>query len=176
MNVILITGMPGSGKTLFANLLREKGFYVISMGDILRKRYEKEAKIGERMMDFAKRIREIYGEGVVARLSMEEITPTMSRIAFEGVRSLAEVEEFKRLGNPIIIAIHSPPSLRYQRMISRMRPDDSKNIEDLRRRDLDEIRLGIGGVIALADYIIINDSTIDEFKKRAEEVILRITK
>ncbi|MDT7901416.1 MULTISPECIES: AAA family ATPase [Acidianus] len=176
MNVILITGMPGSGKTLFANLLREKGFYVISMGDVLRKRYEKEAKIGERMMDFAKRIREIYGEGVVARLSMEEITPTMSRIAFEGVRSLAEVEEFKRLGNPIIIAIHSPPSLRYQRMISRMRPDDSKNIEDLRRRDLDEIRLGIGGVIALADYIIINDSTIDEFKKRAEEVILRITK
>ncbi|MFP3163560.1 MAG: AAA family ATPase [Acidianus hospitalis] len=176
MNVILITGMPGSGKTLFANLLREKGFYVISMGDVLRKRYEKDAKIGERMMDFAKRIREIYGEGVVARLSMEEITPTMSRIAFEGVRSLAEVEEFKRIGNPIIIAIHSPPSLRYQRMISRMRPDDSKNIEDLRRRDLDEIRLGIGGVIALADYIIINDSTIDEFKKRAEEVILRITK
>jgi Dephospho-CoA kinase len=168
--------MPGSGKTLFANLLREKGFYVISMGDVLRKRYEKDAKIGERMMDFAKRIREIYGEGVVARLSMEEITPTMSRIAFEGVRSLAEVEEFKRIGNPIIIAIHSPPSLRYQRMISRMRPDDSKNIEDLRRRDLDEIRLGIGGVIALADYIIINDSTIDEFKKRAEEVILRITK
>ncbi|MFP3217976.1 AAA family ATPase [Acidianus sp.] len=176
MNVILITGMPGSGKTLFANLLREKGFYVISMGDVLRKRYEKDAKIGERMMDFAKRIREIYGEGVVARLSMEEITPTMSRIAFEGVRSLAEVEEFKRIGNPIIIAIHSPPSLRYQRMISRMRPDDSKNIEDLRRRDLDEIRLGIGGVIALADYIIINDTTIDEFKKRAEEVILRITK
>ncbi|WP_338078083.1 AAA family ATPase [Acidianus infernus] len=176
MNIILITGMPGSGKTLFANILREKGFYVISMGDVLRKRYEKEAKIGERMMDFAKRIREIYGEGVVARLSMEEITPTMSRIAFEGVRSLAEVDEFRRLGNPIIIAIHSPPSLRYQRMISRMRPDDSKNIEDLRRRDLDEIRLGIGGVIALADYIIINDSTIDEFKKRAEEIILRITK
>ncbi|MCY0874124.1 MAG: AAA family ATPase [Acidianus infernus] len=176
MNIILITGMPGSGKTLFANILREKGFYVISMGDVLRKRYEKEAKIGERMMDFAKRIREIYGEGVVARLSMEEITPTMSRIAFEGVRSLAEVDEFRRLGDPIIIAIHSPPSLRYQRMISRMRPDDSKNIEDLRRRDLDEIRLGIGGVIALADYIIINDSTIDDFKKRAEEIILRITK
>lgn len=168
--------MPGSGKTLFANMLRERGFYVISMGDVLRKRYEREAKIGERMMDFAKRIREIYGEGVVARLSIEEVTPDMDKIAFEGVRSLAEVEEFKRLGNPIIIAIHSPPALRYQRIMSRMRADDSKNIEDLRRRDLDEIKLGIGGVIALADYVIINDSTIDDFKRRAEEIILRITK
>ncbi len=168
--------MPGSGKTLFANILKEKGFYVISMGDVLRKRYEKEAKIGERMMDFAKRIREIYGDGVVARLSIEEITPNMTRIAFEGVRSLAEVDEFKRLGNVIIVAIHSPPSIRYQRMMARMRSDDSKNVEDLRRRDLDEIKLGIGGVIALADYVIINDSTIDEFKRKAEEVISRIVK
>ncbi|BDC19746.1 hypothetical protein HS5_26360 [Acidianus sp. HS-5] len=168
--------MPGSGKTLFANVLKEKGFYIISMGDVLRKRYEKDAKIGERMMDFAKRIREIYGDGVVARLSMEEITPNMGRVAFEGVRSLAEVDEFKRLGSPIIIAIHSPPSIRYERMMARMRSDDSKSVSDLRRRDLDEIKLGIGGVIALADYMIINDSTIDEFKKRAEEVILRIIK
>jgi len=87
--------MPGSGKTLFANLLKEKGFIVISMGDVLRKRYEKEAKYGERLMDYAKRIREIYGDGVVARLSIEEINQSASKIAFEGVRSLSEVEEFK---------------------------------------------------------------------------------
>ncbi|MCI2414827.1 MAG: AAA family ATPase [Candidatus Aramenus sp.] len=166
--------MPGSGKTEFAKMLKEKGFQVISMGDVLRKRYEKEARHGEKLMDFAKRIREIYGEGVVARLSVEEVPPSAKLVAFEGVRSLYEVEEFKRLGEPLIVAIHSPPQLRYSRMMSRMRQDDSKDVQELRRRDLDEIKLGIGGVIAMADYVVLNDSSIEEFKRRSEEIIQRI--
>ncbi len=166
--------MPGSGKTEFAKMLKEKGFQVISMGDVLRKRYEKEARHGEKLMDFAKRIREIYGEGVVARLSVEEVLPSTRFVAFEGVRSLYEVEEFKRLGEPLIVAIHSPPKVRYARMMSRMRQDDSKDVEELRRRDMDEIKLGIGGVIAMADYVVLNDSSIEEFKRRSEEVIQRI--
>ncbi|AWR95084.1 AAA family ATPase [Acidianus brierleyi] len=166
--------MPGSGKTLFANLLKEKGFTVISMGDALRKRYEKDAKYGERLMDYAKRIREIYGDGVVARLSIEEITQSTTKIAFEGVRSLAEVEEFKRIGEPLIVAIHASPQLRYSRMTARMRADDSTDVNILRKRDLDEISLGIGGVIAMADYVVVNDSTVEEFKKKSTDIIERI--
>ncbi|ARM76412.1 dephospho-CoA kinase [Acidianus manzaensis] len=168
--------MPGSGKSLLSDILKERGYTVISMSGVLRKRYEKEAKIGEKLMDFAKRMREIYGDGVVARLCIEEVSPKLNKIAFDGVRSLSEVEEFKRLGEPIIIAVHSPPSVRYNRIISRMRPDDSKNISELRLRDMDELKFGIGGVIAMADYIIVNDSTIDEFKKRADELLSRILK
>lgn len=168
--------MPGSGKSILADILKAKGFVVISMSGALRKKYESEAKIGERLMDFAKRMRELYGEGIVARLSIEEIPPYAAKVAFDGVRSLYEVEEFKRIGDPVIIAVHSPPLIRYQRILSRKRPEDPQDIEGLRLRDMDELKFGIGGVIAMADYIIVNDGTIDEFKKRAEELLSRILK
>lgn len=168
--------MPGSGKSLLADILKSKGFVVITMSEALKKRYEREARIGERLMDFAKRMREIYGEGIVARLSMEEVPAGANKIAFDGVRSLYEVEEFKRLGEPVVIAVHSPPALRYQRLLARKRPEDPKDVEGLRMRDKDELKFGIGEVIAMADYIIVNDGTIDEFKKRAEEVLSRILK
>ena len=36
MRLILVTGMPGSGKTSISNFAKEKGFDTISMGDIIR--------------------------------------------------------------------------------------------------------------------------------------------
>ncbi|MEM0279685.1 AAA family ATPase [Metallosphaera sp.] len=167
--------MPGSGKSLLSSILRERGFSVIVMSESVRKRYEKDARHGERLMDYAKRLREIYGEGIVARLSIEEIRGSTEKVAFDGVRNLAEVEEFSRLGNPLVVAVHSPPKLRYERMKRRMRSDDSVRDEDLRRRDLEELSLGIGSVIALADIVIVNDSTEEEFKRRALEILGKIS-
>ncbi|AEB94555.1 AAA family ATPase [Metallosphaera cuprina] len=167
--------MPGSGKSLLSSILRERGFSVIVMSESVRKRYEKDARHGERLMDYAKRLREIYGEGIVARLSIEEIRGSTEKVAFDGVRNLAEVEEFSRLGNPLVVAVHSPPKLRYERMKRRMRSDDSVRDEDLRRRDLEELSLGIGSVIALADVVIVNDSTEEEFKRRALEILGKIS-
>ena len=34
--IICLTGMPGAGKSTVANSLKEKGFLVITMGDIVR--------------------------------------------------------------------------------------------------------------------------------------------
>ncbi|MEM4046321.1 MAG: dephospho-CoA kinase [Metallosphaera sp.] len=167
--------MPGSGKSLLSSILRERGFSVIVMSESVRKRYEKDARHGERLMDYAKRLREIYGEGIVARLSIEEIRGSTEKVAFDGVRNLAEVEEFSRLGNPLVVAVHSPPKLRYERMKRRMRSDDSVRDEDLRRRDLEELSLGIGSVIALADVVIVNDSSEEEFKRRALEILGKIS-
>ncbi|AOL15591.1 dephospho-CoA kinase [Sulfolobus sp. A20] len=171
--------MPGSGKSEFSKILRERGAKVIIMSDVVKKRYEKEAKIGESLMDFAKRLRQIYGEGVVARLSVEELDSSKYElVGFDGVRSLDEVEEFKRLlgSKTYIVAIHSPPNIRYKRMMDRSRMDDSRNLSDLLRRDREELGLGIGSVIAMADYMIINDSSYDEFKRRANEVIDKVLK
>ncbi|QKQ99423.1 AAA family ATPase [Metallosphaera tengchongensis] len=166
--------MPGSGKSLLSSLLKEKGFRVIVMSDSVRKRFEREARHGERLMDYAKRMREIYGDGIVARLSIEELRGTEDRVAFDGVRNLAEVEEFSRLGNPILIAVHSPPNVRYERLMKRLRADDSSRVEDLRRRDMEEISLGIGGVIAMADYVVVNDGTEEDFKRRVAELMGKI--
>ncbi|MEM3352641.1 MAG: AAA family ATPase [Saccharolobus sp.] len=177
IKAILITGMPGSGKSEFAKILKERKAKVIVMSDVVKKRYNTDAKPGERLMDFAKRLREIYGDGVVARLSVEELESSKYElVGFDGVRSLAEVDEFKRLlGDKVyIVAIHSPPRLRYKRIIERMRSDDAKDISDLIKRDKEELSLGIGNVIAMADYVIVNDSSYDEFKRKCNQIIDKV--
>ncbi|WP_286189059.1 AAA family ATPase [Sulfolobus sp. S-194] len=173
MKIIAITGMPGSGKGELAKILREKGIKVITMSDVLREKYYKEAKEGERLMDFAKRIRELYGKGAIAKLCIEKIEREKI-VAFDGVRNWEEIEEFKKIGDVTIIAVHSPPKLRYERLLKRGRKDDTLTVEGLVKRDWEELEMGIGNVIALADYILINDSTIEEFKSKAEELLKRI--
>ena len=166
--------MPGSGKGELAKVFQEFGIKVITMSDVLREKYYKEAKEGERLMDFAKRMRELYGKGVVAKMCIEKIQKDEKIVVFDGVRNWEEIEEFKKLGEVIIIAVHSPPKLRYERLLKRARKDDELTIKGLIKRDWEELEMGIGTVIALADYVLVNDSTIEEFKSKARELIKQI--
>ncbi len=171
--------MPGSGKSMFSNILKERGAKVIVMSDVVKKRFSEDGKAGERLMDYAKRLRVIYGNGVVARLSVEAMGSPSPVVVFDGVRSLDEVDVFRNLlqGNEIfLVSIHSPPSLRYERIMNRMRPDDAKDISLIKLRDKEELEFGIGSVIAMSDYILTNSSSMAEFKRDSEEFIKRVLK
>jgi len=165
--------MPGSGKGELAKLFQEINIKVITMSDVLREKYYKEAKEGERLMDFAIRMRKLYGKGVVAKMSIEKIQ-NEKIVVFDGVRNWEEIEEFKKLGDVIIIAVHSPPKVRYERLLKRARKDDTLTVEGLIKRDWEELEMGIGNVIALADYVLVNDTTVEEFKNKAKELIKRL--
>lgn len=168
--------MPGSGKGMLKEILeKEYNIPVITMSEVLRKRYEKEKRDNERLMDFAFRMRQLYGRAVVAKMCVEEAKNIKSEIiGFDGVRNWEEVEEFKKMGDVVIIAVHSPPRLRYERLMKRGRADDPKDYESGLKRDFEELIMGIGAVISLADYIIANDSSIEEFKVRAKEILDKI--
>ena len=166
--------MPGSGKGELAKLFKEKGVKVITMSDVLRERYMKEAKQGERLMDFAFRMRQQYGKGVVAKMCLEKLEGNEEVVVFDGVRNWEEIEEFKKKGEVIIINVHASPKVRYERLLKRGRKDDAMTIEGLIKRDFEELEMGIGTVIALADYVIVNDKGLEEFKREAEELINRL--
>jgi len=165
--------MPGSGKGELAKFFQEINVKVITMSDVLREKYHKEAKEGERLMDFAIRMRKLYGKGVVAKMSIEKIHDEKI-VVFDGVRNWEEIEEFKRVGDVIIIAVHSSPKVRYERLLKRARKDDTLTVEGLIKRDWEELEMGIGNVIALADYVLVNDTTVEEFKNKAKELIKRL--
>lgn len=167
--------MPGSGKTVAAEVLREMGLKVFSMGDVVRSYYEKLKNQGESIMEFAKRIRRERGNGIVAEWLVELISEIYdSVIGIEGVRNWEEVEIFRRIGDIIIVAIHAPPKVRYERILRRSRKYDPYSMDEVIKRDLEELKLGIGTVIALSDYIIVNDGELENFKKLCKEIFLRI--
>jgi len=49
-------------------------------------------------------------------------------------------------------------------------------MDELVKRDERELSWGIGKAISLSDYMIVNDSTLEEFKANVESLLERIEK
>jgi dephospho-CoA kinase len=173
--VVGIAGMPGAGKAVFNAIARQKGFTIVVMGDEIRDETRRRGlkptpeNVGEVML----RLREEEGPAAVAKRCVPKIEKAEGNVVLvDGIRSLYEVEEFKRhFPNFVLIAIHSSPETRFQRLFRRRRSDDPEGWETFLKRDLRELNVGLGNAIAMADYLIVNEGTKEEFMKKIHEVL-----
>ena len=82
-------------------------------------------------------------------------------------------EEFK--DNFKFIAVVSDKDIRYDRVSTRVYRKLTR--EEILKRDYEEIEeLGKGGTIAIADYYVNNNGSIENFNKRLKEIIEGIDK
>jgi len=173
--VIAVAGMPGAGKAVLRSTAEAMGLSVVIMGDEIRDETRKRGleptpeNIGKIML----MLREEEGSTAVAKRCIPKIEASRSDIVFvDGVRSLDEAEEFKRrFANISLVAVHSSPEARFQRLSKRKRSDDPKGWDVFYQRDLRELGVGQGDVIALADYMLVNESSYDDFKARTNEML-----
>ncbi len=172
-----ISGMPGSGKSIVSDMAQEKGAIIISMGDIIR---EEAKKRGESTKETAQNLRKEFGDYIVSELTIEKIkklseTEEDNLIMIEGIRSHHEVEMFKEnFENFIILSIFANPAIRFERLLKRMREDDSQDYEGFQQRDYNELNFGIGNVISLSDKLIINESDMESFREKIDEFFKEI--
>lgn len=168
---ILVAGMPGSGKSLFAEAARELSIPVVSMGDVVRLEAIKRGlqTDAETMAHLARTLREERGSCAVAELVLER-APQAPVVAIEGVRSREEVAFFKKhFEKVIVVAIHSSPRTRFARLTARRRRDDPASWEEFVERDERELAMGLGEVIALADYMLVNeDESKEDFLRKCK--------
>lgn len=166
---ICITGMPGSGKSLVVSSIKHLADMSISMGDVIRREAVKRGikPTSKSLMELAKEVRREYGSNYVALEVIKEASKTGAKaVIVDGVRSLDEVNTFKGFGDVYLIAIHSSPKTRFLRLSGRGREGDPKDWYEFVRRDMAELELGVGSVIALADLMIVNeDLSIDDLTK-----------
>jgi dephospho-CoA kinase len=168
--VIGITGMPGSGKETFREIAAELGVPLFVMGDEVRaeaKRRNLEPtpeKLGKIMLQ----IRAEEGPEVLATRCTLKIKALNSQvIMIDGIRSMDEAREFrKEFPNFRTVAIHASPKTRFHRLLKRCRSDDPKDWKTFIERDQRELRVGIGDVIASADYIVVNEGTMEQFREK----------
>lgn len=174
MLVIVITGLPGSGKTIASNVAREMGLPVITMGDVIRDEATRSG-ISSSMASAMLRLR--GGTRVIAYKTIERIPKQSSVVVIDGARSIREVEAVEEALSTKVVLIYvvAPWRARFERLMRRGRPDDPRSIEDFLMRDLRELRYGLGDLIARADYILVNDSSIEEFKDRVRKVLASLT-
>ena len=176
--VVGVAGMPGSGKGAFRRVLQKMGYPVVIMGDEVREEVKRRnlkptpENLGKVMLQ----LRESEGPAAVAKRCIPKLNKTTEEIVgVDGIRSLHEVEEFKKhFPNFILIAIHASPITRYQRLFRRRRSDDPKSWETFKKRDMRELGVGMGAVIADADHMIVNEGSLAQFKKQLRQVIKEI--
>jgi len=168
--ILGIVGMPGSGKSVAADVGQTLGFTIVVMGDAVRKETVRRGlkltpeNLGRVMVE----MREEEGAVVVAKRSIAKIAEgSGSQIIVEGVRSLAEVEEFrKHFPTFELVSIHASPETRFRRISKRGRSDDPMNRHAFAERDERELRVGLGSAIAMADHVIASEGTLTQYKKR----------
>ena len=184
MNVMGVSGLPGSGKNLISKIAEKKSFYVINMGDLVRQEAKKRnEETGKTAVD----LRKEHGEYVLAKLTIKKIEDISNLDKYpkiddffiiEGIRSPFEVELFRKNFKDFkLISVFSSPKTRFGRLKNRKRDDDFQNYEDFLKRDQRELNFGIGNVIATSDFIIINEEGLEEYETQVnnffDEVILK---
>ena len=175
---VCLTGMPGAGKSSVADSLKERGFYVISMGDVIRDeaRLQNMELTDTNLGDLMLKLRKEMGPGAISHLIIKKTKcedNNLSKIVIiDGIRSIHEVEILKDIGNVKLLAIHASTDTRFKHIKQRARSDKPLNEEDFVVRDMRELTVGISEAIALSDESISNNNlTIEELKEKAYEII-----
>jgi dephospho-CoA kinase len=176
--VVGLAGMPGSGKSLVVDVARELGYSVVVMGDVVREETAKRGldltpqNVGKVMLE----LRAEGGNAVVASKCIPKIeAQTSAKVLVDGLRSLCEVDAFRgHFAKFGVLGVHASPETRFSRLSSRRRSDDPDGWEVFNERDMRELSVGLGNVIAMAEQLIVNDKSAEEVKVAIRKALSRI--
>jgi len=176
--VVGLAGMPGSGKSLVVLTARELGYAIVAMGDVIRQETRTRGleltpqNVGKVML----KLRQEEGNYVIAHRCVPKIREQNNpKVLVDGLRSLHEAEIFKENFLKFsLIAVHASPEIRFQRLANRRRSDDTSERQVFQERDMREIDIGLGNVIAMADEMVINNSSVEHVKAKIKESLERI--
>ena len=178
--LVAIVGMCGSGKSVLADTLVERGYGFLRFGQItldeIKRRGLEPSEELER--EIREGFRAEHGMAAFAILNIPKFDSLLEQghVVGDGLYSWDEYKVLKdRYGeNLIVVAIYAPPKMRYARLEARSSGADDPDLrnrgfsrEEAKSRDYAELEnLAKGGPIAMADYTIVNDSTLEEYQEK----------
>lgn len=179
MKVVAIVGMTGAGKSEVAGLFEKSGFTRIRFGDVTDEEVKKRGLelTEENERHVRELLRQEQGMAAYARLNLPQIDAALkdSDVVVDGLYSWEEYTFLKDYyGEKLcLVAVWASPATRYARLASRLnRP---LTAEEAASRDRAEIEnLNKGGPIAIADFTIINESSLEDLTRQTERVVSRI--
>ena len=147
------------------------------MGDVVRNEAKKRnlEPSGNNIGKIAKDLREEWGPAIIAEKCVDLIKSKKEEVIFvDGLRSFSEINIFRKFWKFPIIAIVVDEEIRFNRLFERGRSDDPKSLEELIERDKRENKFGLDKVLQNADYVIQNNSTLDDLKKKTRKLVIDI--
>lgn len=180
--------MPGAGKSTVASFLKDKGFAVVTMGDVIREEAKRQGleptdvNLGKMML----KLRQDLGPGAVGQIVLQKLqrdhyandnsgggsNKNSSNVIIDGIRSVAEVEVLKKVGDVRLLAIHASEDTRFKYLRRRGRADAPSDSNEFTGRDKRELSVGVSEAIALANEMISNNElTLEQLKLQAYDIV-----
>ncbi len=171
--IIIIVGLPGTGKTDAADFFKKKNLPTISFGKIVND-YINQKKLTHDEKNHKKvreDIRQKHGKEALAILNINKIKDALknnSIVIIEGMRSWEEYlylkKEFPKI-KLVIVCLFTDKDVRYKRISKRNNRSELYGEE----RDINEIiGINMGPTIAFADYLIKNNYSLKDFYDKLE--------
>lgn len=188
--IICISGLCGSGKSEVGEYFVKAGYAYIRFGQVtldeIKKRNLEPTEANERPIREA--LRKQYGPAAFAILNMPKIDALLSEdknVLADGLYSWSEYKELKnKYGDDlIVIAVYASPKTRYERLENRKsRYEVDPNLkfrsfskEEAKARDYAEIEnIEKAGPIAMADFTIVNEGSLDELHTQINKILEKI--
>ncbi|MBN2098241.1 MAG: AAA family ATPase [Dehalococcoidia bacterium] len=180
MKVVSIVGMAGSGKSEVARVFENAGFAKVRFGDITDEEVQRRGlelnESNERLV--RQQLRTEHGMAAYAKLSLPKIDRLLEagNVVVDGLYSWEECVLMKdRYGKRLaVVAVWASPETRHHRLARR--PVRPLTREEAASRDTDEIHnLNKGGPIAMADFTIVNESSLKALERETKKVVAALT-
>jgi len=177
--IIGLVGMPGAGKTTIADHLQKKYKAAkIHLGDFI---WQWLARQGIRPTEQSGTMAALYmwaeyGDIPIAQWAYDQARNSKSKIIIlDALRTVEEARFFQlKYGDSFhVLAVLAAPSLRLQRSQKRARFGPLSKLE-FRIRDREELRLGVGDLIASANHYIDSNKSVADIQKQADVLVKRM--
>jgi len=179
MKVVSIVGMTGAGKSKVARVFEENGFIRIRFGDLTDDEIKKRGlELNEKNERYIRELlRQQHGMSAYAKLNLPRIDSALERsdVVIDGLYSWEEYTFLKTYYQEdfYVVAVWASPRTRYARLTSRL--NRCLTLEEAANRDRVEIEnINKGGPIAMADFTIINESSLEDLEKKTKRILSRL--
>ncbi|MGB2905570.1 MAG: AAA family ATPase [Candidatus Aminicenantaceae bacterium] len=170
--LIGLTGTNASGKGEAAAFFMGRGFTYFSQSDVIRDelRQKNLEPTRDNLIREGNELRQRFGPDILARRVMDKVTGDS---IIDSIRNPSEIEYWRIQGNFILLAIDAPMEVRFQRAVSRGRDESAASIEDFKAKEdqektRDRMAQQLETCMRMADSLILNDGTLEEYHKKLE--------
>ncbi len=185
MKVIGLTGTMGSGKEVVKDFIKKRyDCYYVTLSDIIKGELEKRKGTFNRttLQDMGNEMRKKYGNHILAMLAVSYLGKDKQAIVIDGIRNTAEIEFLKKKygGDFKLLAVDAPREMRFQRVVERGKDDPSAWEEFVKADDRDQgvgedkAGLHVKDCLGMADYLIVNDGSLEDLERKVNEILQKI--
>lgn len=181
--IIGITGTLGAGKGTVVEILQKKGFIHFSVRGFLKTEIEKRGLPFDRdsMTLVANELRKNNSPSFIAEQLYELAKKSGKNAVIESLRTPGEIQALRKKGNFYLIAVDADTKTRYARIVKRGSESDNisyeRFLEDEKREmsSNDPNKQNISACVAMADFKIENNGTVEDLNKQVDEIYREIT-